>query len=109
MQVARDAVGVFAVEQQFHGVGLVADVLLIELTRQQPLLGFDVIAGARFLLLQIDEARLDRPLFGGQVAQRAVGFGNRPFRIAQSVGRLAARTFGSGETFLHGLDAAAQL
>ena len=46
----------------------IADVLLIELTRQQPLLGFDVIAGARFLLLQIDEARLDRPLFGGQVA-----------------------------------------
>ena len=100
VELARDPVRIFAIEQELYRVRLGAGVLLVEQAREPRALRIEVAPGAAILFGEIRHPRVDRALVVGQLAQEPIGLGNRALRLAQCVDGFVFGFLGFGELLL---------
>ena len=89
--IARGLIGVFTGKQQAHGVGIAGNKTTVQQARELMLLHGGAIVETLALRLETKAIGFGVGAFVGQLAQPAVGFGNRGFGFAQLIGGFVAR------------------
>ena len=108
VQLARDFVGILAIEHQLDRVRLAGHVLLVEQFAQRSLLCLDIALHRARPRPQFCQGGIDVTSLIRELIQFAVGFAHRPLGFPERVACLGLRLFGLREMLLQRSNAPAQ-